>query len=118
MIERLFHLSENNTTVRTELLAGLTTFLTMSYIIFVQPAVLSVDFAQNPTGLDPQAVLLATCLVSAFASIFMGIYARYPIALAPGMGISATMLSFCRRVSVSAGDWIESPTPEHRVTKA
>ena len=68
------------------MLAGLTTFLTMAYIIFVQPAILSKDFAGQPTGLDFGAVLLATCLISAFASIAMGIYANYPIALAPGMG--------------------------------
>jgi len=86
MLNRAFRLAENNTTVRIELMAGLTTFLTMAYIIFVQPAVLSVDFAGQPTGLDPGAILLATCLASAAASIFMGLYARYPIALAPGMG--------------------------------
>ncbi len=86
MWDRLFALSENRTTVRTELFAGLTTFLTMAYIIFVQPAVLATDFAGKPTGLDFGAVLLATCLGSAFASILMGLYAKYPIALAPGMG--------------------------------
>ncbi len=85
-LERMFHLEAAGTTVRTELLAGLTTFLTMAYIVFVQPAVLSKDFAGHATGLDFGAVLLATCVGSAFASIFMGLYARYPIALAPGMG--------------------------------
>lgn len=86
MWERLFHLSANRTNVRTELLAGVTTFLTMAYIVFVQPAVLSTDLVGKPTGLDFGAVLVATCLASAFASIFMGLFARYPIALAPGMG--------------------------------
>ena len=86
MWERLFHLSESRTDLRTELLAGVTTFLTMAYIVFVQPAVLSTDLAGKPTGLDFGAVLVATCLASAFASIFMGLFARYPIALAPGMG--------------------------------
>jgi len=86
MLERIFRLTENRTTVRTELVAGLTTFLTMAYIIFVQPAVLSTDFAGQPTGLDYGAVLLATCLISALTTVFMGLYARYPIALAPGMG--------------------------------
>jgi len=86
MMEKLFDLPGNKTTFRTELLAGLTTFLTMAYIIFVQPAVLTTDFAGNPTGLDYGAVLLATCLISGLTTIFMGIYARYPIALAPGMG--------------------------------
>lgn len=68
------------------MLAGLTTFLTMAYIIFVQPAVLSADFAGQPTGMDFGAVLLATCVVSAAATIFMGVFTNYPIALAPGMG--------------------------------
>jgi AGZA family xanthine/uracil permease-like MFS transporter len=86
MIERWFKLSENKTTLKTEILAGVTTFLTMAYIVFLQPAVLSTDFAGNPTGLDYGAVLLATCVMSGLASIFMGLYARYPIALAPGMG--------------------------------
>lgn len=86
MLERLFRLSPRGTTVRTEMLAGLTTFLTMAYIIFVQPAVLSTDFAGRPTGLDFGAVMLATCVGSAFASILMGLLADYPIALAPGMG--------------------------------
>ncbi len=86
ILERCFRLNENETTVRTEVLAGLTTFLTMAYIIFLQPAVLTTDFAGQPTGLDYGAMLLATCVISGLASIFMGLYARYPIALAPGMG--------------------------------
>jgi adenine/guanine/hypoxanthine permease len=86
VLERVFQLTRHGTSVRTEIVAGLTTFVTMAYIIFVQPAVLSTDFAGRPTGLDFGAVLLATCLTSAATSIFMGIYAGYPIALAPGMG--------------------------------
>jgi AGZA family xanthine/uracil permease-like MFS transporter len=86
MLDRIFKLSINNTNIRREMLAGLTTFLTMAYIIFVQPAMLSKDFAGQPTGLDFGAVILATCLASALTSIFMGLYANYPIALAPGMG--------------------------------
>jgi AGZA family xanthine/uracil permease-like MFS transporter len=85
-LERQFHLADQATTVRTEILAGLTTFLTMAYIVFVQPAVLSTDFAGHSTGLDFGAILLATCIGSAFASILMGLWANYPIALAPGMG--------------------------------
>ena len=85
-LEKSFHLSEHGTTPKTEVVAGLTTFLTMAYIIFVNPAILSVDLAGNPTGLDYGAVLLATCVISALATILMGIFARYPIALAPGMG--------------------------------
>lgn len=86
MLEKLFKLKKNNTSIKTELLAGLTTFLTMSYIIFLQPAILEKDFLGNLTGLDFGAVLLATCLISGLTTIFMGIYANYPIALAPGMG--------------------------------
>jgi AGZA family xanthine/uracil permease-like MFS transporter len=71
---------------KTEVVAGVTTFLTMAYILFVQPAVLSVDFTGKPTGLDFGAVLLATCVVSGAATILMGLWAKYPIALAPGMG--------------------------------
>lgn len=86
MLEKIFKLSNNKTSVKQELLAGLTTFLTMAYIIFVQPAVLSTDFAGNPTGMDFGAVLLATCVISAFSCVFMGLFTNYPIALAPGMG--------------------------------
>ena len=85
MLDRFFRLSENKTNVRTELLAGLTTFLTMAYIIFVQPAVLS-QGKDGPTGMDFGAVTTATCLSAALATAIMGLYARYPIAQAPGMG--------------------------------
>ncbi|HET9916925.1 MAG TPA: NCS2 family permease [Candidatus Binatia bacterium] len=83
MLERLFHLQENGTNVRREVLAGVTTFLTMAYIIFVNPDILS------KTGMDFGAVFVATCLAAAFGSAFMGLYANYPIALAPGMGLNA-----------------------------
>jgi len=79
-LDRVFRLTESGTTVRTEVLAGLTTFLTMSYIIFVQPAVLST------TGMDFRAVLAATCIVSAIGTYLMAFLANYPIALAPAMG--------------------------------
>ncbi len=78
--EKTFHLAASNTTVRTEFLAGLTTFMTMSYIIFVQPAVLST------TGMDFQAVLAATCIISAIGCFLMAFLANYPIAVAPAMG--------------------------------
>ena len=86
MFERVFRLSENNTTIRTELLAGVTTFLTMAYIIFVQPAVLSGAMFGMDTGMDFDAVTVATCLSAALATLIMALYARYPIAQAPGMG--------------------------------
>ncbi len=86
MLERIFRLHENGTSVRTELAAGITTFLTMSYIIVVQPAVLSGAMFGETTGMDFGAVMTATCLAAALASAIMGLYARYPIAQAPGMG--------------------------------
>ena len=99
MIEKLFKLSKNKTNVRTELFAGLTTFFTMAYIIFVNPAILSVDFAGNPTGLDFNAVMLATCLAAAIATFIMGVYANYPIAQAPGMGENFFFVSVIMSVS-------------------
>lgn len=86
MMERLFRLSENQTSVRTEIVAGVTTFLTMAYIIVVQPAVLSGKMFGIDTGMDFGAVTSATCLSAAFATAVMALYARYPIAQAPGMG--------------------------------
>ena len=99
MLERIFRLNENRTNVRTELLAGLTTFLTMAYIIFVNPSVLSTDFSGQPTGLDHGAVVLATCLAAALASCIMGFVARYPIALAPGMGSNFFFVSVVMALS-------------------
>ncbi|MFZ5829373.1 MAG: NCS2 family permease [Planctomycetota bacterium] len=86
MLDRFFRLSENGTNVRTELLAGLTTFLTMAYIIFLQPQLLSGQAFGTPTGMDFGALTAATCLASALATVIMAFYANYPIALAPGMG--------------------------------
>ena len=83
MLERLFKLKSLGTNVRIETLAGITTFMTMAYIIFVNPAILST------TGMDFGAVMVATCISSSIATLIMGIYANYPIALAPGMGINA-----------------------------
>ncbi|HSA95076.1 MAG TPA: NCS2 family permease [Acidobacteriota bacterium] len=79
-LERTFRLAENGTTVRRELLGGATTFMTMSYIIFVQPAVL------GAAGMDRGAVMVATCLASALATLLTGLLANYPIAQAPAMG--------------------------------
>jgi AGZA family xanthine/uracil permease-like MFS transporter len=86
MLDRFFGLTKRGTNVRTELLAGLTTFLTMAYIIVVQPAVLSGKIFGAPTGLDFGAVTTATCLAAALATIIMALYANYPIGQAPGMG--------------------------------
>jgi len=83
LLERLFKLSENKTSFRTEVLAGVTTFLTMCYIIIVNPLILS------ETGMDHGAVFVATCLAAAIGCLVMGLIANYPIALAPGMGLNA-----------------------------
>ena len=83
MFERLFKLSEHGTSVRTEMVAGLTTFLTMSYIIFVNPDILST------TGMDRDAVFVATCLAAALGSLVMALVANWPIGMAPGMGLNA-----------------------------
>lgn len=86
MLDRWFRLAEHGTTVRTELSAGLVTFLTMAYIIVVQPAVLSGRMFGFDTGMDFGAVTTATCLAAALATAVMALWARYPIAQAPGMG--------------------------------
>ncbi len=86
MLERLFKLEEKESTVRIELMAGLATFMTMAYIVFVNPAILSADFTGEPTGLSMDAAMLATCLAAFVATTLMGLYANYPIAQAPGMG--------------------------------
>ncbi|MGB7422751.1 MAG: NCS2 family permease [Comamonas sp.] len=83
MLEKLFQLQEHGTTVRTELIAGLTTFLTMAYIIFVNPAIL------GDAGMPKDAVFVATCVIAALGTAVMALYANYPIALAPGMGLNA-----------------------------
>jgi len=83
MLNSYFKLDQHGTTVRTEILAGVTTFLTMAYIILVNPLILS------DAGMDKGAVFVATCLAAAIGSALMGLYANYPIAQAPGMGINA-----------------------------
>jgi AGZA family xanthine/uracil permease-like MFS transporter len=83
MLESFFRLRANDTTVRREIVAGATTFLTMAYIMFVNPKILSA------AGLDPGSVFVATCLASALTTLLMGLWANLPIALAPGMGLNA-----------------------------
>ncbi|MBN3723021.1 NCS2 family permease [Burkholderia sp. Ac-20379] len=82
-IKRYFGFQEAGTDLRTELLAGVTTFLTMAYIIFVNPAIL------GDAGMPKESVFVATCIVAALASLIMGLYANYPVACAPGMGLNA-----------------------------
>lgn len=83
MLERYFRLKENHTTVRAEFLGGLTTFITMAYIVVVNPQILS------KAGMPVDGVVFATCISSAVATLVMGLYANYPIALAPGMSLNA-----------------------------
>jgi len=82
-LDRWFELTANGTTVRTELIAGVTTFLTMVYIVFVNPTIL------GNAGMDKGAVFVATCIAAAVSTMVMALYANYPIALAPGMGLNA-----------------------------
>src|SRR3982751_4723931 len=83
LLDRYFRLTAHGTTVRTELIAGVTTFLTMVYIVFVNPQIL------GNAGMDKGAVFVATCIAAAASTLVMGLYANYPIALAPGMGLNA-----------------------------
>jgi adenine/guanine/hypoxanthine permease len=83
MLDKYFKLKENKTTVRTEVIAGITTFMTMAYILAVNPDILSA------TGMDKGAVFTATALSAAIATLVMALWAKLPFALAPGMGLNA-----------------------------
>jgi adenine/guanine/hypoxanthine permease len=83
LLERIFHLAENKTTVRRELLGGLTTFMAMAYVVVVNPRIL------GEAGMPVEGVLFATCVSAALATLVMGLWANYPIALAPGMSLNA-----------------------------
>jgi adenine/guanine/hypoxanthine permease len=85
-LDKYFKIGENKSSISTEAIAGLTTFAAMSYIIFLQPAILSGAASNVKTGMSAEALFTATCLVAAFGSILMGLLANYPVALAPGMG--------------------------------
>ena len=96
-MEKLFKLKENGTDVRTEVLAGITTFMTMAYILAINPSMLSA------AGMDATAVLIATCLSAFFGTMCMALLANYPFALAPGMGLNAY---FAYTVCLGMGyDW-------------
>ena len=83
MLKKLFGFDSTQTTIRKEIVAGITTFLTMSYILAVNPSIL------GETGMDKGALFTTTVIMSAIPSIFMGLYAKLPLALAPGMGLNA-----------------------------
>ncbi|MCD6327042.1 NCS2 family permease [bacterium] len=98
MLQKYFRLKEHGTTVKTEIMAGLVTFMTMAYIIMVNPALLS---NEHGAGMDFSGVMAATCLASFFASLMMGLIARYPIALGPGMGLNAYFsFTICGKMGV------------------
>jgi AGZA family xanthine/uracil permease-like MFS transporter len=97
LIDRYFHLTENHTSVKQELLGGLTTFITMAYIVVVNPQILA------QAGMPADGVMFATCLSAAVATLVMGLYANYPIALAPGMSLNAYFTySVCLSMHVSS----------------
>ncbi len=103
VLERYFKVKESGSSLRAEITGGMVTFMTMAYIIFVNPAILSqaVDGAPPGAGMDFGSVMAATCLASALASLLMGLLARYPIALAPGMGLNAFFsFEICGRMGV------------------
>src|SRR5690606_29603067 len=100
-LDSFFKLTEHGTTVRTEVVAGVTTFLTMAYIIFVNPSIL------ETTGMDRGAVFVATCLAAALGSAIMALLPRWPIGMAPGMGLNA-FFAFTV-VGALACPWNEAP---------
>jgi AGZA family xanthine/uracil permease-like MFS transporter len=97
MFERMFALKAQGTSVRREIVAGATTFLTLAYIMFVNPKILA------STGMSESAVFVATCLASALTTAMMGLYAKLPVALAPGMGLNAYFAFTV--VPALGGDW-------------
>ncbi len=104
MLNEYFGLSEKHTTFKIEIVAGLTTFLTMAYIVFVNPSILSLEGIEltDIERMDKQALIAVTCLVSGLATIIVGIFAKAPIAMAPGMGLNAF---FAYLVSSGKMDW-------------
>ena len=82
-LEQFFSIAQHQTSLQKEILAGLTTFITMAYIIFVNPQMMA------QSGMDYGAIFVGTCLAAAFACLFMGLYANWPVGLAPGMGLNA-----------------------------
>jgi Permeases len=106
-LERLFKLSLHGTTVKTELIAGLTTFITMAYIIFVNPNIMA------DAGIDHGAAFVATCIAAALGSLLMGLYANWPVGLAPGMGLNAFLPTPLSEPWATAGKrhWVRYLSP-------
>ncbi|MCB1320877.1 MAG: NCS2 family permease, partial [Leptospiraceae bacterium] len=102
-LDGYFHFTREGSSLRTEALAGITTFLTMAYIIFVQPTVLSGAMFGQDTGMDFGAIMTATCIAAAIATLMMGVYARFPVALAPGMGANFFLVLTVIPAAAAAG---------------
>ena len=98
MIRKFFKLDELNTTIRRECIAGITTFLTMAYIVLVNPNILAA------AGMDKGAVITATIVASAFGTLLVGLWANTPLAMAPGMGLNA-MFAFVLVLGNDGVDW-------------
>ena len=100
MLEKIFKIRERNTSIKQEFIGGMVTFLTMAYIIFVNPNILSV------TGMDKDALITVTCLAGIIGSLLVGLWANVPFAMAPGMGLNAmfayTLVKADRRISFRA----------------
>ena len=90
LLQRVFHLQEHHTDVKTEVVAGITTFMTMAYILAVNPNILAAS------GMDSGAVFTATALSACLATILMAVFSNYPFVLAPGMGLNAFLPSSCK----------------------
>ena len=100
-MEKLFKLKEHGTNVRTEIIAGLTTFFTMAYIIFLNPVILG---SNSPTGMADTAVVTATCIAAAIGTWLIGWLSNYPMAQAPGLGLNAVFsYTLCGAFGLSAG---------------
>ena len=97
ILDRFFKLKSHGTTPKQELIAGLTTFVTMAYIILVNPQIMSA------AGMDPGASFVGTCIAAALACFAMGLYANWPVGLAPGMGLNAFLLLLWSLSWVTAG---------------
>ena len=107
-LKRLFHLGEREATPAGEIRAGVATFMVMAYIIFVNPSILGGVADSTGAELSPAAVLSLTCLAAGVLTIFMGLYANYPFALAPGMGLNA-VVAF-QLVGQMGLTWVEAMT--------
>jgi AGZA family xanthine/uracil permease-like MFS transporter len=103
-MDRFFALTERGTTPRTEIMAGIATYLTMVYIVVVNPSIMAA------AGIDPGAAFVATCLAAAIGSALMGLLANFPIALAPGMGLNAYFAFAVVGAWASPGRWRSVPS--------